>query len=68
MPCRDGREHEDDEQMRQRLDAATRVACELCELLRKPFTALWVFTSPMVRAWCKEHERIDNEQAEQGRR
>jgi hypothetical protein len=64
MPCYDGREETELRVLQERLDLATRVACELwralnAECQREPHPPLSVETL----AWAREHEAMDRDRA-----
>jgi hypothetical protein len=64
MPCYDPRPDIDAVAMRDRLDAATRAACELAELLTRvlkyrPHGREWLTLSTETRAWVSEHAALD---------
>ena len=58
MPCHDSREG-DNSELLERLDAATKAACEMASVLRE--TPLVTLLSPQTRLWIKEHRRADDE-------
>lgn len=63
MPCSDGGQDEHWNEMTYGIHAssatiATKVACEFCKLARQIDPVLR-FYSPLVRKWCKEHEKQD---------
>lgn len=65
MPCVDGGPFSAYEEQQQKLNLATRVACNLVKLIRQRFSTakLLRYTDNETVNWIKEHDRADAERA-----
>jgi len=60
MPCYDSRDDDDRKLTKERLDLATRVACELSKHLQKLESGeKHFYLSQETKNWIKEHKRVD---------
>ena len=60
MPCYDSRDDDDRRLTKERLDLATRVACELSKHLRRLESGeKYFYLSREAKDWIKKHERMD---------
>lgn len=67
MPCRDDGDYQVDQfkEMKNRLNAVTRVACEMGAILTKD--GLLDRLSKSTRKWLEEHNQRDNERRERAK-
>ncbi len=63
MPCSDSRDAEDRRTMQDRLDKATRAACELMRFIENlaAYQDVRVTVTPETFKWIEEHKRLDQE-------
>jgi hypothetical protein len=57
MPCYDGRENRDDEERKERLDAATRAACDAAAVLARGGS--WGDLRADTLEWMTAHAKLD---------
>lgn len=68
MPCYDPRDSQDVEDLKQRMQEATRAACELGKILYKNCPHCLPLITTTTIKWLKRHERLDKLRASKGKR